>query len=80
MAKIISQIDKKFIPILCVFLIKIYKFFRQFFPKTCRFYPSCSEYAITAFQKKGFIKGLYFTVKRLLKCHPFCEGGIDFLE
>jgi hypothetical protein len=78
--KIISIIDKKIIPFFLINLINIYKFLRKFFPKTCRFYPSCSEYAIIAFQKKGFIKGTYFTLKRLAKCHPFCEGGIDFLE
>ena len=44
----------------------------------CRFYPSCSNYSIEAFQKYGALKGLYLTLKRLLKCHPFHPGGPDF--
>lgn len=44
----------------------------------CRFYPSCSEYAIEAVQKHGVIKGLWLGGKRLLKCHPFHKhGGYD---
>ena len=43
----------------------------------CRFYPSCSSYAIEAFQKKGFIKGFILTVWRILRCNPFCKGGYD---
>lgn len=44
---------------------------------TCRFYPTCSQYSIEAFQKFGFFKGSYLTAKRLLKCHPFHSGGFD---
>ncbi|ALA24725.1 membrane protein insertion efficiency factor YidD [Piscirickettsia salmonis] len=43
----------------------------------CRFYPSCSHYAIEAIQTHGFFRGIALTVKRLLRCHPGCEGGID---
>jgi len=43
----------------------------------CRFYPSCSSYSIEAIQRHGALPGCYLTVKRLLKCHPFHEGGID---
>uniref|UniRef100_UPI003B75BF60 membrane protein insertion efficiency factor YidD n=1 Tax=Desulforadius tongensis TaxID=1216062 RepID=UPI003B75BF60 len=46
-------------------------------PRTCRFYPTCSEYSIQAVQKYGVCKGLWLTVKRLLKCHPFHPGGYD---
>jgi uncharacterized protein len=44
---------------------------------TCRFAPSCSEYAAEAFQKQGFFKGFWLTVKRLGKCHPWHPGGYD---
>ncbi|MCY3974233.1 MAG: membrane protein insertion efficiency factor YidD [Simkaniaceae bacterium] len=44
----------------------------------CRFYPSCSEYALGAFTKYGFAKALLLTGKRLLKCHPRNPGGVDF--
>ena len=43
----------------------------------CRFYPSCSSYSIEAIQKHGAFKGCTLTIKRLSRCHPFCEGGID---
>ena len=44
---------------------------------TCRFYPTCSAYAIEAFQKRGFFVGMILTVYRILRCNPFCRGGYD---
>ncbi|MTI80690.1 MAG: membrane protein insertion efficiency factor YidD [Firmicutes bacterium] len=46
-------------------------------PRTCRFYPTCSEYSIQAVQTYGVIKGLWLTIKRIIKCHPFHPGGYD---
>lgn len=43
----------------------------------CRFYPSCSQYAIDAIVMHGLIKGIWLSVKRILRCHPWHEGGID---
>lgn len=43
----------------------------------CRFYPTCSHYAEEALHKHGFIKGVYLTLRRLLKCHPWHKGGLD---
>jgi putative membrane protein insertion efficiency factor len=43
----------------------------------CRFYPSCSSYAIEAVEKHGALKGSYLTLRRLLRCHPFHCGGCD---
>ncbi|MCL2665777.1 MAG: membrane protein insertion efficiency factor YidD [Defluviitaleaceae bacterium] len=43
----------------------------------CRFYPSCSEYMYEAVEKYGALKGFWFGIKRILRCHPFCEGGYD---
>ena len=43
----------------------------------CRFTPTCSAYALEAVNKHGCIKGLFLAVKRLLRCHPFCDGGYD---
>lgn len=43
----------------------------------CRFYPSCSHYAIEAIQTHGAAKGSWLTVRRLGKCHPWHEGGLD---
>lgn len=43
----------------------------------CRFYPSCSEYALEAIEKHGALKGGGLTLKRLCRCHPFHPGGCD---
>ncbi|MBQ3438149.1 MAG: membrane protein insertion efficiency factor YidD [Fusobacterium sp.] len=60
-------------------LIKIYQnFISPMFPnKKCRFYPTCSEYTYQAIEEYGIIKGIYLGIKRILKCHPFHEGGYD---
>lgn len=44
----------------------------------CRFYPTCSEYAILAIQKYGALKGSIKALWRILRCNPFGRGGIDF--
>lgn len=46
-------------------------------PPSCRFVPTCSEYARQAIEKYGALKGTYLAVRRLLKCHPFHPGGYD---
>jgi uncharacterized protein len=46
-------------------------------PNTCRFHPTCSQYAIDALKKYGSIKGTYLSVKRVSKCHPWHPGGYD---
>ena len=46
-------------------------------PASCRYYPSCSAYAIEAFERHGTMRGLYLTISRLLRCHPFHAGGYD---
>ena len=59
-------------------LIKGYRIFISPLKKPCCiFQPTCSEYAIEAIEKHGIIKGIYLAVKRLLKCHPWHEGGYD---
>ncbi|MGP1555925.1 membrane protein insertion efficiency factor YidD [Peptostreptococcus stomatis] len=47
---------------------------------TCRFYPTCSQYSIQAFKKYSFLKGLWLTLRRVSKCHPFHPGGYDPLK
>jgi putative membrane protein insertion efficiency factor len=44
---------------------------------TCRFYPSCSEYALIAVDRHGVIRGGWLAVRRLLRCHPWNPGGVD---
>jgi putative membrane protein insertion efficiency factor len=61
-----------------VFLIEIYqKIISPLFPPSCRFYPTCSQYAKESLMKHGFLKGAYYSLRRLLKCHPFHPGGYD---
>lgn len=65
-------------------LILIIRFYRKFISPlkgpTCRFYPTCSAYSIEAIKKYGPIKGSYLSLRRILKCHPFHEGGYDPLK
>ena len=46
-------------------------------PPTCRFVPTCSEYAIQAIKKYGPLKGTYLAIKRILRCHPWGGSGSD---
>jgi putative membrane protein insertion efficiency factor len=43
----------------------------------CRFYPSCSCYAHTAVERFGVLRGAFMSLRRIGRCHPFCEGGYD---
>jgi len=63
---------------LFIYIIKFYKkFISPLTPPSCRFQPTCSTYSLQAIQKYGALKGAYLSVKRILKCHPFHQGGID---
>jgi putative membrane protein insertion efficiency factor len=46
-------------------------------PPACRFYPSCSEYASEAIVRHGAVRGSALATRRLTRCHPWCEGGVD---
>lgn len=64
--------------IVFVALIKIYQFtISPLLGPRCRFYPSCSHYAIESFQTQSLLKAFYLSIKRILKCHPFHPGGFD---
>lgn len=53
------------------------KFISPCLPPMCRFRPTCSQYFLEALQKRGLFKGTWLGIYRLLRCHPFCEGGYD---
>jgi putative membrane protein insertion efficiency factor len=61
-----------------VFLVRIYqRLIGPGLPKVCRFYPSCSAYAVEALQRHGAARGGWLATRRILRCHPFHPGGID---
>ena len=63
---------------ICIWLVRLYqKIISPIKPSCCRFTPTCSAYAIEAFQKRGFFVGLFLTVWRLLRCNPLCRAGYD---
>jgi len=64
-----------------LFLIIIYRrFISPLKAPTCRFYPTCSDYAFQAIDKYGLGKGLTMSVRRLCRCHPYHPGGYDPVE
>ena len=63
---------------LCIMLVKFYRrYISPLKPPCCRFEPTCSGYALEAFEEWGFFIGFYLTLMRILRCHPFCRGGFD---
>jgi putative membrane protein insertion efficiency factor len=63
--------------VLCACIKGYQRFISPALPPCCRFYPSCSVYAIEAIQKHGPLKGLCLSAARILRCNPFCKGGYD---
>ncbi len=64
--------------VIAIGLIKLYRLcISPLIGQACRFSPTCSEYALEAFKKHGFLKGFFLMLKRLGKCHPWHSGGID---
>ena len=65
-------------------LISLIKFYRKRISPLkkpcCRFYPTCSAYALEAIEKKGALKGTVMAIWRILRCNPFCKGGYDPVE
>jgi len=60
-------------------LIKLYQKMPGSFHNSCKYIPTCSNYAIEAINEYGSIKGSFMAIKRILKCNPFCKGGIDLV-
>ncbi len=69
---------KKILIFPLIFIVKIYQsIISPLFPPTCRYKPTCSEYAIQSLKKYGLIKGVYLSIKRVVNCHPWGGSGYD---
>lgn len=68
----------KIIVKIIILIIRAYQYIiSPYLPPSCRYSPTCSEYAIEAFQRFGFIRGLILSTRRLFSCHPWHCGGHD---
>lgn len=63
--------------VILLFITCYRKFISPFLPKSCRFYPTCSEYTFQAIKSFGVKKGLFLGAKRIIRCNPFNNGGYD---
>jgi putative membrane protein insertion efficiency factor len=72
------RLISRFFTSLLVRLIKIYQLLLSpMLGQNCRYYPTCSHYAQESLNKHGIIKGSYLATRRLLRCHPWHDGGFD---
>lgn len=63
---------------LLIGIVRIYqKTVSRITPASCRFYPCCSDYAIEAIEKHGIVTGLWLSLRRICRCHPWNPGGVD---
>ncbi|ULQ58613.1 membrane protein insertion efficiency factor YidD [Brucepastera parasyntrophica] len=68
---------KSFQKLICKSIRFYQRYISPLFPASCRYYPTCSAYAYEAIVRYGVVKGLFLSIKRILRCHPFHEGGFD---
>ncbi|MDX1639759.1 MAG: membrane protein insertion efficiency factor YidD [Balneolaceae bacterium] len=63
---------------LLIGIVRLYQLIiSPYLPSSCRYHPTCSQYGIEALRRHGALKGSWLTIRRLLRCHPWGEGGYD---
>lgn len=62
---------------LAIALVRVYQYISPLLGPRCRFHPSCSHYAVEALNQHGLLRGLWLSLRRLLRCHPWHPGGYD---
>ena len=66
---------------LLIIIVKLYKYLLSpMLPSSCKYYPSCSEYAVLAIERRSIPRALLLIVWRILRCNPFSKGGYDTVE
>ncbi|MGB1237392.1 MAG: membrane protein insertion efficiency factor YidD [Pseudomonadales bacterium] len=74
------KIIDRILSVFFLLLIKAYQYLiSPLLGSNCRFYPTCSSYTREAIEVHGAIKGVWLGVKRILKCHPYSDGGVDLV-
>ena len=63
--------------LMIAFMLAYRRIISPLYGQVCRYYPSCSRYAVDAYQLRGFLAGSFLTIWRLLRCNPFSPGGVD---
>lgn len=74
---LVAIIKRLFSQLLLLLIFFYQKCISPLKPPSCRFTPTCSQYAIEAIRKHGPLKGLYLAIKRILRCHPWGGSGYD---
>lgn len=75
--KALEALRKVLVALLVLPITAYRKFISPLTPPSCRFTPTCSQYAVEALRKHGPVKGLYLAIRRILRCHPWGGSGYD---